>query len=120
MKFMSLLVTFKDLVPLVGRSEYWDAVVQTLSIMSGLLVAATTSTSFKCSTPSISVSSCANTRSATVEPSLCRRRGSTEEGEHRGGRAQRRGSTEEGGHRGGRQEGREKGEEGREEGEVKE
>ena len=92
---MSLLVTFKDLVPLVGRSEYWDAVVQTLSIMSGLLVAATTSTSFKCSTPSISVSSCANTRSATVEPSLCRRRGSTEEGEHRGGRAQRRGSTEE-------------------------
>lgn len=37
----------------------------TLSIMSGLLVAARTVTSLSCSIPSISVSNCANTRSAT-------------------------------------------------------
>jgi len=63
--------------------------------MSGLLVAATTSTSFKCSTPSISVSSCANTRSATVEPSLCRRRGSTEEGDRREEQRERKGERRE-------------------------
>ena len=45
--------------------------IVTLSIMAGLLVAATTNTSLKCSTPSISVSSCASTRSATADPSLC-------------------------------------------------
>ncbi len=45
--------------------------IRTLSIMSGLLVAATTSTSLSDSTPSISVSSWARTRSATDDPSLC-------------------------------------------------
>ena len=40
----------------------------TLSIISGLLVAATTRTSLKLSTPSISVKSWARTRSATDEP----------------------------------------------------
>ena len=57
--------------------------IPTLSIMSGLLVAATTSTSLKCSTPSISVSSCASTRSATADPSLCEEKEGREEREGR-------------------------------------
>ena len=66
--------------------------IPTLSIMSGLLVAATTSTSLKCSTPSISVSSCASTRSATADPSLYEEK----EGREEGGRREREGREEKG------------------------
>ena len=45
-------------------------IFHTLSIKSGLFVAATMRTSSNVSTPSISVRSCANTRSPTFDPSL--------------------------------------------------
>ena len=66
---------------IIDNENWRSSMIPTLSIMSGLVVAATTSTSLKCSTPSISVSSCASTRSATADPSLCEERGRREGGE---------------------------------------
>ncbi len=43
-------------------------IVETLSIISGLFVAATIVTSIKFSTPSISFNNCAKTRSPTLFP----------------------------------------------------
>ena len=73
--------------------------IPTLSIMSGLLVAATTSTSLKCSTPSISVSSCASTRSATADPSLYEEKEGREEGGRREREGREEGERREGGER---------------------